>query len=177
MQKVRACYDQFCCRGEIHNGNCTCDSFIDALDNLSNNTLINVTARNNELSSFVPLKPLEFIAIIGHNNPTVKCTNGGGIHISSCHNCTIEGITWVGCGTAGKQAQPAILFCNSSNITMQDCSFQRSAGQAVVLSEVTGHVIIKHCKFMNSTQYSGNGAAIHYLLITCYRNCTGQLYI
>ena len=165
-----------CCRGEIHLGNCTCDSFIDALDHLGNNTFINVTARNIELSSIVSLKSLEFIAIIGHNNPTVKCTNGGGIHFSSCHNCTIEGITWLGCGTAGKQAQPAISFYNSSNITIQDCTFQHSPGQGVVLSEVSGHVIIKHCKFMNSTQYSGNGAAIHYYLSRATKsvleNCT-----
>ena len=165
-----------CCRGEIHLGNCTCDSFIDALDHLGNNTFINVTARNIELFSIVSLKNLEFIAIIGHNNPTMKCTNGGRIHFSSCHNCTIEGITWVGCGTAGKQAKPAISFCNSSNITIQDCTFQHSAGQAVVLSEISGHVIIKHCKFMNSTHYSGNGAAIHYYLSRAIKivldNCT-----
>ena len=151
-----------CCRREIHEDNCTCDSFIDALDHLNSNTFINVTATNVELSSIILLNNLEFIAIIGHNDPIVTCTNGGGIHFSSCHNCTIEGITWVGCGTASKQAQPAFLFYNSSNITIQGCTFQHSTGQALVLSEISYHVSINHCKFVNSTHYGGHGAAIHF---------------
>ena len=139
--------------------NSTCDLSL-ALENLKNGTLINITA-NVELSSAIKSENLRFLTITGHNQPTVKC-NDGLIAFSSCHNCIIEGITWVGCGIASKHSQPAILFHNSSNITIQNCSFLHSKGQAVVLSEVWGDVSFNHCEFVNNTDYRDHGVAIHY---------------
>ena len=153
--------------------NSTCESFTLALDNLRNGTLINVTA-DVKLSSIKSLPPnLRFVTIIGHNNPAVKCSNGGGLHFTYCHNCTIEGITWVGCGSAsgstfaskrGTLSQPAaaIQFQHSGNTTIQKCSFQRSKRQAVILSETSGDVSISHCDFVDNSHYKGDGVAIHY---------------
>ena len=152
-----------CCGGPS-NSTATCETFTLALINLKNNTLVNVT-RNVTLDSFEPLLNLEFVTIIGHNNPTVNCTNnGGGLKLYSCRNCVIEGITWVGCGGIVKKhtSQPVIQVHNSSNITIQNCSFLHSKGQAVVLSDVSGEVSFNHCEFINNTDYEYNGVAIHY---------------
>ena len=145
-------------------GGNNCTFFLnDALDHLSNDTLINVT-KDVELSSVKQLEYLENVAIVGHNNPTLNCSNGGALHFSSCHNCTIQGITWKGCGIANKRrVEPAIQFHdNSSNISIQNCAFQHSTGPAVGLSEVSGAVNISHCEFTDNSNSKGHGAAIHY---------------
>ena len=153
-------------------------SFTDALhdDQLTNNTLLNVTGHV-ELSSVKKLEyPLQNITIVGHDNPTVDCSNGGALHFSSCRNCTIQGITWEGCGIANKRrTEPAIQFNKSSNIIIENCTFQGSKGSAIVLSEVSGVVNIAHCKFA-ATSNSGHGAAIYYTssdaeIITTISDC------
>ena len=105
--------------------------------------------------------------ITGHNNPIVKCNNSGGLHIISCHNCIIEGITWDKCGAnymkENANAPHAVLsLINSSNIIIKKCSFQQSLGQVIVLSLVTGDVNISHCNFSSNYHYEGQGSAIHY---------------
>ena len=82
-----------CC---VH-GNFSCSSLYSALANLTSNVLINITT-DVELSSIIPIVDLSNIMIIGHNYPIVNCNNSGGLHFMSCYNCTIEGITWEGCG-------------------------------------------------------------------------------
>ena len=86
-------FDNSCC---IY-GNCSCPSLYNALANLTSDALINITT-DVVLSSIVPLVDLANITITGHNNPTVNCNNSGGLNFISCCNCTIEGITWNGCG-------------------------------------------------------------------------------
>ena len=151
------------CCGVPSNSTATCETFTLALRNLKNNTLVNVT-RNVALDSFEALVNLEFVTIIGHNNPTVNCSNEGGLKLSTCRNCVIEGITWVGCGSIVTKhtSQPVIQVHNSSNITIQNCSFLRSKGQAVLLSDVSGEVSFSHCKFTDNTDYGKDGVAIHY---------------
>ena len=150
----------FCC---VY-GNCSCNSLDYALANLISNVLINITT-DVTLSSLVKPSNLENVSIIGNNNPTVNCTDVGGIHFTFCHNCLIQGITWHGCGSKilDINGEPGLKLSNSSNITIQNCSFQHSIGQAVVLSEVTGDVNINHCQFVYNSHYRGHGAAIHYL--------------
>ena len=142
-------------------GNCFCNSLDYALANLASNVLINITT-DVTLSSLTKSSDLENVSIVGHNNPTVNCTNVGGIHFTFCHNCMIQGITWHGCGT-DTDAEPGLQLKHSSNITIQNCSFQHSIGQAVVLSEVTGDANINHCQFVYNSHYRGHGAAVHYL--------------
>ena len=153
--------DEFSCRDGFHSGNSSCDFFIDALDNATDGIVINVTT---DVTLFVvkQLSNLQFVTIIGHNNPTVNCSTGGGLHFISCYNCTIEGIAWVGCGASGKRGYPAIHFDNSANVTIRNCSFRHSIGQAVVLSEMSGDVSISHSEFVSNTDYKGQGAAITY---------------
>ena len=143
-------------------GNCSC-SLDHALANLTSNDLINITT-DVTLSSLVTVSDLENVSIIGHNNPTVNCESAGGINVTFCNNCIIQGITWDRCGAGniGNDTEPGLKLSYSSNVTIQSCFFQQSVGQAVVLSEMLGDVSINNCMFMNNRHYRGHGAAVHY---------------
>ena len=143
-------------------GNCSCGSLDHALANLASYVLINITT-DVMLSSLVKSSKLKRVSIVGYNNPTVKCDNGGGIHFTSCYTCIIHNIVWDGCGNKSK---PAIKFGKSSNILISNCTFQYSKGQAVVLSGMREGVNILHCNFMHNRHYKRHGAAIYYLSTT-----------
>ena len=144
-------------------GNCSCYSLYQAMTHLTSNLLLNITTEVT-LTSVIHVSNLVNVSIIGHNNPTVYCSGAGGIHYTSCHNCIIQGITWDGCGTDSDV--PGLQLTNSSNITIQECSFQHSRGQAVALSEISGYLNINNCKFANNSHYKGLGAIINILLST-----------
>ena len=139
-------------------GNCSCNSVDHALANLTSNVLINITT-DMTLSSLINVSNLVNVSIIGHNNPTVNCKRAGGIHFNLCHNCIIQDITWDGCGT---ETEAGIKLSNSSNIVIENCSFQYSKGQNIVLLRVSGHVNITQCNFVNNNHYGGHVAVIHY---------------
>ena len=153
--------------------NSSCPSLYNTLANLTSNSLVNLTT-DVELFTIIPLFDLANVTIIGHNDPTVHCNNSGGLRFMSCHNCSIERVTWVRCGTRNvtdnEDVYPVLQLTNSSNITIKNCSFQHSVGQAVTLSEMLGDVNIKDCSFSHNKQYEGHGAAIHYsnkMLLHC----------
>ena len=149
-------------------GNCSCNSLHFALAHLTSNALINITT-DVMLSSLIKIFHLENVSVIGHNNPNVNCLSGG-IHFIFCHNCVIQGITWDGCGNEiNSHIEPGVKLYNISNVTIQNCSFLHSVGQAVVLSEISGDVNIYNCKFVNNDNYNFHGAAIHYLSINAKR--------
>ena len=139
-------------------GNCTCNSLDHALANLTSNVLINITT-DVTLSLLIERSALYNVSIIGHNNPIVNCKNASGIHFKFCHNCIIQGISWNKCGSATKAG---LMLNDYSNIAIQNCSFQHSLGQVIALSEVSGNVNINNCNFVNNTQYTDHGTAIHY---------------
>ena len=139
-------------------GNCSCYSFDQALAHLISNALLNITT-DVTLTSVINVSNLANVSIIGHNNPTVNCRDAGGIHFTSCHNCIIQGITWHRCGTDNDE--PGLKLTNSSNITIQNCSFQHSRGQTVALSEISGYLNINYCKFVNNNRYKGHNAIMN----------------
>ena len=148
---------QICC---VY-GNCSCSSLNQALSNLTSNVLINIST-NVTLSSLVIAPPdIVNVTIIGHNNPIVNCKDSGRVRFTSCDNCTIQGITWDGCGT-DDPTEPGLKLSNSSNINIKNCFFQYSKGKALSLSEITGDVNIDHCDFVHNSHYKHHGAAIHY---------------
>ena len=160
-------------------GNCSCPSLYTVLANLTSNTLINITA-DVTLSSVIPLADLANITITGHNSPTVHCNNSGGLHFASCHNCIVQGIIWDRCGAKkisenANVSHPVLQLINSSNITIKNCSFQHSIGQAIVLSQITGYMNISYCNFFSSNQYEGHGSAIHYSSNGTSTNCVSFL--
>ena len=121
---------------------------------VSNNSIINIT-NTTVLSSMVVLKYLENILIVGDS---IDCNSNGSVKFVSCKNVTIEGVRWEQCGTL---TNPAIGFYDSSNVKIQNCSFHRSTGQAVVLSKVSGNVYINNCQFTHNNAYEGQGTTIH----------------
>ena len=143
-------------------GNCTCNSLDHALANLISNVLINITT-DVTLSSLIERSDLQNVTVIGHNNPTVNC-KAGGIYFTFCNNCIIQSITWDGCGIEMPYNlnEPGIKINYSSNVTIKNCCFQHSIGQALVLSEVSGDININNCDFVNNSHHRGHGAAIHY---------------
>ena len=147
------------------NNICFCKNIDHALAdlNMSDSVVIKLT-KNVMLSSAVELTNVTNFIMIGYNKLSVNCSNNGGLYFISCHNCTFEGITWSKCGSdgIGKHLVAGLTFENSSNITIQNCSFQQSVGQAVALLEVSGDVNIYQSKFMNNNHYRGHGAAIYY---------------
>ena len=137
-------------------------SLYHTLTNLTNNTIVNITT-DMTLFSTVQLENFENISIIGHNNPTVECTNIGGsplLFISS-YNCTIKGIIWKNCGYTSNRTYPVLGFKKSAEVTIQDCFFNHSMGQSIVLSTVSGDTKIINCKFKYSI-YKGHGTAVNY---------------
>ena len=140
---------------------CFCKTIDFALAYLTNNTLIKITT-DVILSSIVLLSSLQNISIVGENDPTINCIDdGGGLHLVSCHNCTIDGINWDGCGNKTTNS-PVLKFENCSSIEIKNCTFKHSIGQAIVFSEMSGDANIHHCKFMNNSNYISHGAAICY---------------
>ena len=144
-------------------GNCCCNSFHNAVTYLTSNVVINITT---DVILTLPIKVtrLENVSLIGHNNPTVNCQMSGQIHFTFCRNCIIQGIVWDKCGGRSllEYHIPVLRLDYSSNIIIQNCTFQHSIGQAVVLSEVSGNVDINHCTFVRNNNFTGNGAVIHH---------------
>ena len=160
---------QMCC---VHAENCSCNSFDQALANLTSNVLINITT-DVTLSSLVTASHLENVSIIGHNGPIVDCKNVGGVHFISFHNCTIQGIVWNGCGTENTgnytESISTLKLSKSSNIIIQNSTFKHSIGQAVVLSEMSGEVSIRDCNFLNNIYHKDHGAIIYYEASQCFQ--------
>ena len=139
-------------------------SIVDILNNVTNNTIINIST-DVVLSSNVIREGLNNITIIGQGNPTVKCSGIGSVKFVSCNNVTIEGISWKRCGFKTQDeayTNSGIAFYSSSSIAIQNCSFHHSTGQAVVLLKVSGNVYITNCLFTHNKYYNHHGAAIYY---------------
>ena len=144
-------------------GNCSCSSLYSLLVNLSSNHVINITT-DITLSSVVFVNNKSNIRIVGYNNPTVYCYNYGGLRLVSCYNCTIEGITWKGCGgrdISDNNIHPVLQLSNSFSILIKNCTFKNSVGQALILSGATHDVTVNYCNFLHNKQYGGHGTAIY----------------
>ena len=145
---------------------CYCNKLEGLFDDLKNDALVNITD-NMTLSSVIKLKSIDNFLIIGHNI-TVLCANGGGLHLYYCTNFTIEGITWIRCGSSNN---PVVEAEDSYGITFQKCNFQHSIGQGLKIrfkfDLETGNYLkfvnINHCNFMNNN-YKYHGTAIYYSL-------------
>ena len=139
-------------------GNCTCDSFLHALVNVTDNVMVYITT-DVVLSSIVSIVGVDNITILGYNNPTVHCNNEGGVKFSSCNNLLIEGIVWENCGSDNN---PVLAKHKSSNLTIENCTFQQSHGQAISLVNVEENVYINRCIFMHNNHHIDHGTAIFF---------------
>ena len=143
---------------------CYCKSLEHLLDGLTNNAIVNITD-NVKLTSIITLRNLENISIIGHNNITIICSgiDGGGLYLWFCNMIIVEGFTWIGCGTNNTNIhKPVMEFDYSSEITIQNCTFQYSIGQIILIYGILEDVNINHCNFMNNNHYRHHGACIDF---------------
>ena len=129
------------------------------------NQKLNIADKVIVLSSIVPLKHLDHISIIGHNNPSVICLNGGRLTMEYCQYTSIEGITWIGCEDYSNIHTPVIhiLMHNSTYLHIQNCSFQHSIVPVIATSQGSKSVTLRvsKCNFMNNNQHRDHGVAIH----------------
>jgi len=128
-------------------GNYTFYSIVDALNNVTSNTILNLST-DVVLSSNVTLKRVSNITIIGQGYPTVNCNDVGSVKFLSSNKVTIVGVNWKKCGSVNN---PGMEFYNTSNITIQSCSFYHSTGKAVTLSKVSGNVSINNNVSLHTT--------------------------
>ena len=124
--------------------------FHDQLENITNDSAINIMC-DVKLASVIELVNLTNVSLTGYNNPTISCSNHGGLHFLFCHNIITKGINWEGCGSGFANPGPVIKLENSSAIAIKHCSFQCLVGQAIMLTEVSGDINIDYCMFVNNS--------------------------
>ena len=135
------------------------NSIVEVLTNMTSNGVTEITT-DAVLPSLVILEGLENIVVVGLSNVSIHCNSVGAVKFISCRNVTIKGINWLGCGSKN---EPGIEFRNSSNITIQNCSFHNSTRQTIVLSEVSKNININSCEFIHNRRYDeGHGTAINF---------------
>ena len=159
-------------------GTCFCNELEESLNTtvFQQTTVVKITDRLMTLSSAIDISAFinerfndSNISMIGYNNPTVICVNGGRLKVRN--NCTliIEGITWIGCGGYGNTLTPVILIgiqYIDSIIIIQNCSFQHSISPAIgYLSNKRLNITVNHCNFLNGNSHVGQGVAIYFTLI------------
>ena len=149
--------------------------------------IINITDRVMTLSSVILINEVRDAtlqyrqnnSIIGHNNLTVICINGGRfkLHYPYPYYLIIKGINWIGCGGYSGHFTPVIFIGyhgsqNGYTITIKKCSFQHSVAPAVAYFQNMGNmnIAINHCIFINGNHHRGQGVAIY--LKSLYGNVT-----
>ena len=136
-----------CC---VYGQNCACNSFSTALQYLEDKTIVNITSESIRLDNATVIgsgKVVTNITIIG-NNTTVKCNNTGSVSCTSCADFVIKGIAWDQCGYPN--AKGGIYFINSSNINIDNCTFQNSQTCAVCLFKISYNITIKNAYFISN---------------------------
>ena len=136
-----------CC---VH-GICTCSSLYTALLNITNNTIINITSKSVALHNTTTMGSgkLSNITITG-SNVTIMCNNSGSVYCEYCDHVSIEGITWDRCGDPNGTNVAGVVFNDASNISLVNCTFQRSQSSAVSLLEVSDIIMIQGCRFLSN---------------------------
>ena len=131
-------------------GMCLCGSLFNALHNIENDTMINITS-SVPLHNItrIGLEALNNITITG-NGVTVKCNNTGIFVCLYCSNVVIQGITWDQCGDPSHpKFTHAIHFEVPINVSIIGCAFQYSKVCIVLILKLsTGFVEIHNNRFL-----------------------------
>jgi len=131
------------------NGTCPCGSLYYALQNLTSNSIINITSESVTLNTTTPIGSgnLHNITITG-NGATIMCNNSGGVYCESCNDVVIKGIIWDQCGDPKKGNMVAgIHFTDVHNFKIEDCILQGFKICALSLDEGCGDIIVKSATF------------------------------
>ena len=155
------------------NGSCPCGNLSSALHDVSNNTVINITSELVNLSNNVGMGSgnLNNITITG-NGATIMCNNTGGVYCESCSDITVMGITWYQCGCSHPE-YPGFAFLGvSSEIIIQDCTFQNSSGCPVYIQNAKGNISITKSTFVGNVF---NVSYHHFFCAGLYIYCISQV--
>ena len=151
--------------------------FFSGVNDTSDTLVFDIEDKVMTLSSVVYFEGMHDTSIIGHNNSTVICVNGGRLSFNRSRNVMIEGITWIGCGGYSNIYTPVILLGPGTYgvVHIHKCSFQHSIAPVIRSSKVTvlpvdADITIINCKFINNNHYSGHGIAVLYLEIYLYKS-------
>ena len=149
------------CCVKLNGENCTCNSLSTALRYLENNTIVKITSEVVRLDNATVIgsgKAVTNITIIG-NKTMVMCNNTRSVFCTGCVDFVIKGITWDQCGNPNAtDLKGGIYFYSSSNITIDNCTFQNSQTCAVYLYEISYNITIKNSYFI-SNGLRGNASA------------------
>ena len=133
-------------------GTCLCGSLFEAILNVENDTMINITSSvplHNITRIGLKLETLNNITITG-NRVTVNCNNTGIFICLKCSNVVIQGITWNQCGDPNHPYYAiAVSIGNAINISIIRCTFQNSkVCYTLVLSLLSGFAEIQDSRFL-----------------------------
>ena len=140
------------------NGTCTCSSLYTALLNVTDDTIINIISKSVALHNTTTMGSgkLTNITITG-SNVTIMCNNSGSVYCESCDHVSIEGITWDRCGDPNGTNVAGVTFNGTSNISLVNCTFQRSQIRAVTLLKASHSININQCNFLSNKGNSNCG--------------------
>ena len=132
-------------------GKCGCASLLKALQNITSNTVINITS-SVSLHSIIQIGdvyPVSNTTIIG-NGITVTCNNSGNIAFINCSNISIQGITWDQCGVPTiPYLNYVVAFNATGNVAIRECTFQHSkVCQVVLFNPVSEAIVVEHSRFL-----------------------------
>ena len=131
-------------------GYCECNLLSDALVNMNDNNVVNITSPAVSLSTPTYIQNLNNLAIISNVGTIVKCNNTGFVQCFNIANIYIEGITWDQCGNISRPSIPGIEFNSGINITIYNCTFQQFKVCTAVKVHSMKLVIAVNNKFMHN---------------------------
>ena len=137
---------------------CLCDSIQDALHHAHNDTVILMAGSVDLMASMGPplLYPLTTttfenftnLSLIGYNNATIDCDFLRSLHFKTCHNVTIQNITWINCGS-NINGRPIILD-GPPNINIVNHNFFNYFYKYGLNLDTCSNVYLKNCTFIGS---------------------------
>ena len=165
-------------------GQCDCSSLSTALNNINNNTVINITSESVTLGQHIVMGSGDNITIIG-NGVTIMCNYSGSVELTCnnvCTNIVIEGITWDRCGDPySANIFTAVMLNTVANVSLRNCTFQYSLMQAMRIGVARGYVTIQNCCFVLNSggleiqkrDHSSNLVDVNVLINNSYFNRIG----
>ena len=138
-------------------GDYPCSSLGYVLNHVQSNDCVNITSNSVPLTTIVELHNLNAITIRGQGNTIVMCNNTGGVSCNNCSNVVIEGITWDGCGDPNLNQTFGLFggvnFHLISNLSIFNCTFQRSSIRSLSITLLSGLIEIVHTHFLYNANY------------------------
>ena len=134
-------------------GDYPCSTFEYALYHLQSNDCVTLTFNSIPFSTVVELYNLDTVNLNGLGHAIVMCNNTGRLSCTNCSNVVMEGITWDSCGNhleQGSEEIGGIYFNITTNLLINNCSFQHSSIRALSLANISGSIQILHTRFMDN---------------------------